>query len=158
MTQKPKIQYIGDFYVSGSAAQAVARQQRKKPKTQLPMERHERIEKIYVDPVALVGIVVALFMLVVMVMGAVRIHDDWQAYQRMEDHLVSLRQKNGELVVAYRASYDLDDIRSKAEGMGLIPRADVKTQVVRVTPPAPKVEQTWKDDVKWFFEGLFDKG
>ena len=74
MVQKPKIQYIGQFYVHGSEARALEQQeQKKKAKTKLPLARLERIEKIYVDPVALAGIAVAVVMLAVMVLGAVQL-------------------------------------------------------------------------------------
>ena len=70
MIQKPKIQYVGQFYVHGSEAQVLERKnERRRAKTKLPMARIERIEMIYVDPVALAGILVAFVMLFTMVAG-----------------------------------------------------------------------------------------
>ena len=74
MNQKPKIQYVGQFYVHGSEARKLQLQEEKRQaKTKLPLARIKAIEKIYVDPVALVGIAVAVMMLVTMVLGAIQL-------------------------------------------------------------------------------------
>ena len=68
MTEKPKIQYIGQFYVPGSEAQVLApKKKKKKAKTKLPIAKQEQVKAIYIDPVALIGITVAVVMLAVMV-------------------------------------------------------------------------------------------
>ena len=70
MTEKPKIQYIGQFYVPGSEAQVLApKKKKKKAKTKLPIAKQEQVKAIYIDPVALIGITVAVVMLAVMVVG-----------------------------------------------------------------------------------------
>ena len=43
------------------------------------------LQRIYVDPVALVGIVVAVVMLVTMVMGALQIRRDWEEQTEIND-------------------------------------------------------------------------
>ena len=59
MVRKPDIQYVGQFYVYGSEAKQLAQQtEKKKARTRLPLERLQNIQKVYVDPVALVGMVV----------------------------------------------------------------------------------------------------
>ena len=64
MARKPEIQYVGQFYVYGS--EAVKAAPRFRPQFSLPKPRLEleKIEKIYVDPVALIGLVVAAVMLI----------------------------------------------------------------------------------------------
>ncbi|MDO5401188.1 MAG: hypothetical protein Q4F17_09455 [Eubacteriales bacterium] len=156
MTQKPKIQYVGQFYVHGSEARALERQQRK-AKTKLPQARVQRIERVYVDPVALVGIAVAVLMLAVMVLGALRIRDDWTQFERMQQHVYELKQQNLALNHQYRAAYDMEVIRSKAVGMGMVPREEAPTRAIRVTVPEPEAEATWLDDLKWFLDGLLPR-
>ena len=57
MAQKPKIQYIGQFYVHGSEARALAlEEERKQAKARRPLARLQQVELIYVDPVAVVSI------------------------------------------------------------------------------------------------------
>lgn len=156
MNQKPKIQYIGQFYVHGSEARALELQEEKKQaKTKLPLAKLETIEKLYVDPVALAGIAVAVLMLVVMILGAVRLQSDWAEYQRMEDYVTDLRTENAMLAHTYRAGYDLEDIEMKALAMGLVPRSELKTISVTVTAPEKQPVLTWDQKVVRFWNELW---
>lgn len=155
MNQKAKIQYVGQFYVYGSEARAL-KQEQKKPKTRLPIAKLEAIEKIYIDPVALAGIAVAVVMLVVMVLGAIQIHNDWQAYQKMDDYVTTLRAKNAELTLTYRSSYDLADIEMKALAMGMVPRGEVESRALSVTVPQVRdTALTWDQKVVRFWNELW---
>ena len=61
MSQKPKIQYVGQFYIHGSEARQLELQEKKKrAKSKLPLERLRKVEVVYLDPVAIFGIVTAL--------------------------------------------------------------------------------------------------
>ena len=73
MAKKPEIQYVGQFYVYGSEAQVVAPKKKAQFRLPKPKLELEKIEKIYVDPVALLGLAVAVVMLVCMVVGACQI-------------------------------------------------------------------------------------
>lgn len=154
MTQKPKIQYVGQFYVHGTAARKLE-EPKKQAKTRLPLAKLQQVEKIYVDPVALVGIAVAVFMLVVMMMGTVQIWEDWAEYDRMDDYVSELKYTNGELTREYHSKYDLEDIRMKATALGLVPKADVETMTVTVTMPEPEPEISRMEEIKAFLEGMF---
>lgn len=154
MIQKPKIQYIGQFYIHGSEARALELQEQKKQaKTKLPLARLEKIEQIYVDPVALAGIAVAVVMLAVMILGAVQLHQDWLVYERVADRVSVLKEENVRLTKEYRAGYDLDDIENKALAMGLVPRSQLERITVTVTPPVvepeltldQKIVRTWRE-------------
>ena len=156
MTQKPKIQYIGQFYVPGSEAQVLSlNEKKKKPKTRLPIARREKIEAVYVDPIALIGIVVAVVMLVAMVLGALQIHSDWAEYETMSRYVSQLKNENAKLESTYREGYDLEDIRDKALGIGLVPKEDCERITITVTAPQREPEPTLWDDIVWFFQGLF---
>jgi len=156
MNQKPKIQYIGQFYVHGSEARALELQEEKKQaKTKLPLAKLETIEKIYVDPVALAGIAVAVLMLVVMILGAVQLQSDWAQYQRMEDYVTALRTENAHLAHTYRAGYDLEDIEMKALAMGLVHKSELKTIPVTVTAPEKQPVLTWDQKVVRFWNELW---
>jgi len=156
VNQKPKIQYVGQFYVHGSEARAIQLQEEKRQaKTKLPLARIQKIEKIYVDPVALVGIAVAVVMLVTMIFGAVQIQKDWQQYERVSAYVSELKKENARMNHAYRASYDLEDIKSKALAMGLVPKSQLQTMAVTVTIPEPEAELTKSEEIRLFLEGLF---
>lgn len=156
MIQKPEIQYVGQFYIYGSEAQKLeVKKERKKAKTRLPLARLEKIEKIYVDPVALVSIAVAVVMLVVMAVGMLQLREDWTEYEAMSGYVSRLRQENAQLSRDYRESFDLEEIRAQALGLGLVPESEVTSFSVTVTVPEPEPERTWIDDLIWFWEGLF---
>ena len=113
------------------------------------------MKKIYVDPVALIGIAVAVVMLVTMVLGALQIQKDWQEYERVSAYVSQLKQENARKNHAYRLSYDLEDIKSKALAMGMVPKSELQTLAVSVTLPEPEVELTRTQEIRLFLEGLF---
>lgn len=157
MERKPDIQYIGQFYIHGSEARELARQeQEKRARTMLPALRQQRVQKIYIDPVAIMGITVAVIMLVVMVIGAVSIHNAWMRNVQMESYLHTLRQENAVLEESYRAGFDLEDIRQKAVALGMIPISEAETVDVHVTVPVMQKEPTWWDEIVWFVDGLIE--
>lgn len=156
MTRKPEIQYVGQFYIHGSEARVLApEKEQKKPRTSLPLQYLEKIEKIYIDPVALVSMAVAVFMLVVMILGVVQMQNAWTEHDSMARKLETLQTENIQLKQQYRSSYDLDDIREKAVALGMVPVSEAQTITVMVTHPQPEAERTLWDDVTWFFSGLF---
>lgn len=155
MIQKPEIQYIGQFYVYGSEARAEELKV-KKTKSLLPKPKLEKLQKIYIDPVALGGITVAVVMLVVLAIGAFQLRACWQQYNTMSAHLSEVKRQNAMLEHAYRTGFDLEDVKQKALSLGMIPASEAETRTVRVTMPQPKAEPTMWDDIVWFFDGLFD--
>lgn len=156
MNQKPKIQYVGQFYIHGSEArQLELEEKRRQARSKLPLERLRRGKEIYLDPVAIGGIAVALVMLAVMILGAMQIKNDWADYQVMDSYVSRLNSENAQLMQEYRSQYDLDDIQSKAQALGLVPKEDLETRTVYVTVPQPEPEMTWWEELRWFMEGLF---
>ncbi len=156
MNQKPKIQYVGQFYVHGSEARALQLQEQKRQaKTKLPIARIQKIEKVYVDPVALAGIAVAVVMLVTMVLGAIQLKRDWDQYEQVSSYVSELKKENARKNHAYRMSYDLADIETKARAMGLVPRTELETMTVSVTVPEKVPQMTRMEEIRFFLEGLF---
>ena len=156
MNQKPKNQYVGQFYIHGSEARQLELQEKKKQaKSKLPLERLRKIEVVYLDPVAIFGIVTALVMLTVMILGVLQIRDDWKDYQTMSNYVSRLNSENAELKADYRSQYDLEDIRVKAEALGMVPKSQLEVRTVYVTIPQPEPERTWLEEIQWFLSGLF---
>ena len=156
MSQKPKIQYVGQFYIHGSEARQLELQEKKKQaKSKLPLERLRKVEVIYLDPVAIFGIVTALVLLAVMTVGVLQLRDDWQDYRAMSNYLSRLNSENAELQADYRSQYDLEDIRVKAQALGMVPKSELEVRTVYVTIPEPEPEMTWLEEVQWFLSGLF---
>ena len=156
MNQKPKIQYVGQFYIHGSEARQLELQERRKQaKSKLPLERLRKVEVVYLDPVAILGIAVALVMLAVMIVGVLQIRDDWAQYRAMSGYVSRLNSKNAELTADYRSQYDLEDIRVKAQALGMVPKSELEVSTVYVTIPRPEPEMSWLEELRWFVEGLF---
>lgn len=156
MNQKPKIQYVGQFYIHGSEARQLELQEKKKQaKGRLPLERLRKAEAIYLDPVAILGIVAALVLLAAMTLGALQILEDWQEYRTMSSYVTWLNSEHAIKTAEYRTKYDLEDIRMKAQALGMVPREELEISHVYVTVPQPEPEMTWWEEVQWFFEGLF---
>ena len=156
MSQKPKIQYVGQFYIHGSEARQLELQEKKKQaKSKLPLERLRKIEVVYLDPVAIFGIVTALVMLTVMILGVLQIRQDWQDYRTMSNYVSRLNSQHAELQADYRSQYDLEDIRVKAQALGMVPKTELEVRTVYVTMPQPEPEMTWLEEVQWFLCGLF---
>ena len=155
MVQKPKIQYVGQFYVHGSEARQLELEQQRKAKTRLPLARLQKIQKLYVDPVAVIGITVAIFMLVVMTMGTLQLQEDWDAYQRMSGYVDGLRYETAQLEKTYREGYELKDIETKALALGLVPKEELQTVTIAISLPEKEPVPSKLDEIKWILEGLF---
>jgi len=153
MAYKPEIQHVGQFYVYGSEAKQVA--PKRKPQFQLPKPKHVKIEKIYVDPVALLGIMAAVVMLVAMVVGACRIHSSWQEYEQVVHELSVIQREHARLEHNYNVNIDLEKVADEAQNMGLVPLDQIPSMSVRVTVPVPEPEMTAWDEFVWFIQGLF---
>ena len=156
MSQKPKIQYVGQFYIHGSEARQLELQEKKKrAKSKLPLERLRKVEVVYLDPVAIFGIVTALVMLTVMILGVLQIRDDWEEYRVMSNYVSRLNSENAQMQADYRSQYDLEDIRVKAQALGMVPKSELEVRTVYVTIPQPEPEMTWLEEIQWFLSGLF---
>ena len=159
MVRKPDIQYVGQFYVYGSEAKKLAEQEQKKARTSLPLERLRSIQKVYVDPVAIFGIAVAVFMFVTMIIGAVNIRGAWDEYETMQRYVTELKQENVRLELEYTDGYNLADIQGTAISLGMVPVSEIQTMTVQVTMPEEEIVPTaweeFRDYVQWFIDGLF---
>ena len=156
MAQKPEIQYIGQFYVHGSEAKELARQnEQKKVKTELPQHRFERVRKVHVDLLAICSLVMAAVLLVTMVVGTLSLQTAWQELGKAEQYVFELQTKNAVLASEYRSGYDLEEVRSAALALGMIPVSEAQSMQLHVTVPEQVPEMTWVEELVWFMEGLF---
>lgn len=154
MTQKPQIQYVGQFYVYGSEAKAPAQKQ-KKPKTRLPQAKPRKTEEIVIEPLALGSILVTVVLVAALAVSALQLHFAWQDYTLMSGYVDRLTKTNVTLLETYRGGYNLDDIELHAQTMGMIPADQATTLTIRLHPAEPEPEPTLWEDIAWFFRGLF---
>ena len=143
MARKAAIQYVS-FYSAGSAA----RQIELKPATKqvkLPAPRRAKRKVVYVDPVAITGIVVAVVMLIVMLVGLIQFGAAHSRQVELENYVISLQQRNETLEETYYNGFDLEEIRSIAIARGMIPAE--QAQVLRV--PAQQSEHQQENRTLW---------
>lgn len=153
MAQKPKIEYVGQFYIVGSEAAKL--KQKKNPAviaTNRPVQR-----TVYVDPVALGGIVVAVVLLISLAVGCLQYRSAWKENARVHAQVTALRSENTALHRRYTEGFDLEVIRDTAEDLGMVPAEEAEVRFMDVTLPQPKKENTWWQDTKWFLSGLLER-
>ena len=134
MARKAPIQYVS-FYSAGSAAQKIELRPATK-QVKLPAPRRAKRKVVYVDPVAIAGIFVAVVMLIVMLVGLVQFGMAHSRQMELENYVISLQQRNETLEETYYAGFDPEEIRSIAIARGMIPAE--QAQVLYV--PAEKIE------------------
>ena len=156
MVKKPEIQYIDKFYVHGSEARVLELKPKKRIiKTVLPLAAPDNTIKIAIDPVAVCGIVVAIALLVMVVLGTVQYVQVFNRYQAMMDHVVTVQNENVELRETYRSTVDLEAVREKALAMGMIPIEEAQVITIRAELPQREPEMTIWEDFVWLCKGLF---
>ncbi len=138
MARQTPIQYVS-FYSAGSAAYQIDPQPIKKKQVALPKPRRAKRRVVYVDPVAIMGIAVAVVMLVVMVAGVVQLGAAKHQEKVLSQYVSALQEENAALEDTYYAGFDLEEIRQIAIAKGMIP-VD-QAQVLYVSAPeAPEKE------------------
>lgn len=156
MANKPEIQYVGQFYVYGSEARALAaKRARKQAQTQLPDKAVQQVRQVRVDVLAVASLVLAGVLLVTMVMGALSMQTAWQDLRTAKQYVYELEARNRVLTVEYRSGYDLEEIRSAALSLGMIPAEEAQMCSFTVTMPVQEPEPTFLENLQWFLKGLF---
>lgn len=144
------------FYTPGSVACKVEirREQEWAP---LPAEKPKPKTVVGVDPVAIVGFLVAVCMLVLMAVGINRINTARQEVTVLERYVAQLTEENKNLSKAYADGYDLEVVRMKALDMGLVPAEQIPVTKIAVERPETATEETvtlW-NRVSTLLSGLF---
>ena len=154
MAQKPEIQYVERFYIYGSEAPVPA--QKTENEENVQKKEHLHVKKVYVDLSAILWTLAAVVLLTTMILSGVHLTKMSAERDLMQDYVSFLQTRNASLQHNYRISYNLEDIEKQALEMGLVPADQVETRYIRVS--VPEHQETWTtwDNIKWFFEGLFE--
>ena len=141
MAQRTSVQYVR-FYTEGTAARKLEYAvPEKKITTVLPKPKKVKRRKIYVDPVAILGVAVAICMLVVMAVGINQLKQANAEAVMMEQYVNRLAFENKELAEQYEDSYDIEMVKQTAEALGMVPREEVPVTTIEVTVPVEVVEE-----------------
>lgn len=130
MVGRADIQYVRFTVVDGSAARKL---NPVPPITEsLPQVQKVRRKRIYVDPVAVLGIMVAVCMFVSMAVGLVQNSAQQEKLEQMETYVMQLRQENEAIKTDYANSYDLEAVERTALALGMIPKAQAETATLQL--------------------------
>ena len=153
MARKPDIQYIR-YYTDGSAARQLEQKPLRK-KRPLPKVKKQPQYVLYIQPMAIIGIVLSAVMLVMMIAGSIELYHAKNQKQAMEKYVLTMTQENVKDRALYEQSLDLQAIERSALAIGMVPQEQVKQMTVSI--PMPEVEEEpgfWERTVT-FLEGLF---
>ena len=134
MARKLDIEYIR-YYTDGSAARQPAPQTPKRSRP-LPKVKKQPQQILYIQPLAIVGILMAAVMFVMMMVGSVELAQARQEQQAMENYVQMLSRKNAEARAEYEEGLNLEEIEKSALALGMIPQSQAK----QITIAVPEVE------------------
>ena len=152
---KENNRYI-QFYTPGTAAVKVQIQD-EQTWAPLPEPKQERKIMIHVDPVAILGFVVAVCMLILMTVGINQLNSARREVATLEHYVAELTAENHALKETYSTGYNLGDIRQKALDMGMVPVEEIPESHIYITMPLPQAEEpaTAWEQAAAFLTGLF---
>lgn len=155
MARKAEVRYINFYSVGSSAYKLDAMPTPKKQAAPAPKQRKARRILLKVDPIALVGVILAFVMLIMMVVGLFRLVDARNQAAEMQAYVTKLEAENRVLTEQYRSSIDPEEIRQIATQMGMVPIEQAQRIEITVPVTEPVQEPTVWETVYTFLVGLF---
>jgi hypothetical protein len=152
---KPEVRYI-NAYVSGTAVPQPEEAPQKRPSAKLPPIKKTQQQKcIQVDVMAVAGILTALAMCVMLVSGLVQMNQAQKEATMFREYVAALQSENTQLMNTYTSGYDLEEVQSIAQTMGMVPVNQVPHIPVQVNvPEIPQEPSAWENF--WaFLTGMF---
>ncbi len=147
------VQYVR-FDTVGSTARKVMPTPAAKTAVMPKARKHKRAV-LYVDPVALLGIVVAVCMVLTMSVGIVQFLVARQEAVQMEAYVEQLTDRNHILSREYASGYDLEQIEKSAYALGMVPKSQVQSVSIQVSAPQQVEAVTLWDRIGTFLTSLF---
>ena len=154
MARKPDIQYVR-YYTDGSAARQLEVQSPRKRKAPYHRPRKQQGYVIYVDPLAVAGILLAAVMLIAMLVGSIQLAVAKQQLSDAKAYVTTLRQSNEQLQKTYEEGYDLTEVEKSALALGLIPASQAQTISVQIQEDPVVEEVTFWDRLSAKLTELF---
>ena len=151
---KHNVEYV-QYYTEGSAARKLELTVPQRKTAVLPKPRKIKRLKVYVDPVAILGVVVAFCMLIVLAVGIVQLQDARSDMNRMELYVSQLNRENQQLTEEYANSYDIRDVEKMAQTLGMVPSSQVQHTQIQIAVPEVVAEPTVWENIGTFLTSLF---
>ena len=155
MAMQPEVRYI-NAYVSGTAVPQPEKKPQRRPATKLPpVKKVQQKQLIQVDVVALGGIVTALTLCVMLVVGLVQLNQAQNEANMYRQYVETLQAQNVQLKDTYNSGYDLEEVQSIAQTMGMVPAEQVSHIQMQVAEPQIAQEPTAWENFWTFLTGMF---
>ena len=155
MARQWDVQYV-NFYTAGSAA--VKYDPKPMPQKQeavLPKPRKKKKIVVFVNPVAVVGICMAVVMLCMMISGVGRLRQAQIKQAQMYAYVQQLQAENDRLQAEYEAGFDAEEVRQIAAAMGMIPAEEAESIRIQVNIPEEDADPGPWENFRTFLAGLF---
>ena len=153
MANQIDIRYI-DFSTEGSAARKFAPAQKKK--AQLPSAKRRTRRVVTIDPLAMIGVAVAVLMIVFMGVGVLRLQAAQEKNVQMAQYVDSLSERNTALQAEFNEVCDLDEVRQLALALGMIPKLEApQNGITMYVPEEPVASPSLWEQIGTFLAGLF---
>ena len=152
MARKEEIRYI-QFYTDGSAAKKIAPRWPAATPKKKPAQKKKQI--LYVDPLALGGVIAAAVMLVLMIIGVCKLNAVQQEAVQMQSYVDTLKAENATLQQRYNEECNLETIEQTALALGMIPVEQAQQIQITVQLPHQETEPSFWDNIGVFLTGLF---
>jgi len=153
MARQPDIQYIR-YYTDGSAARKFAPLAPFKTLKLPKIKRKKRIT-LHIDPLAIAGILMAVVMTVLMAVGIANLNAATRDLRTMESYVQTLAEENLQLQQTFRDGYDLEEVKTTALALGLVPKEQVLHITIRIPPETVVEEPSSWEQFCTFLTGLF---
>lgn len=153
MANQIEIKYI-DFSTEGNAARKFAPASRKK--AQLPNAKRKTRYVLTIDPLAMIGMALAVCMMIFMGIGMFRLQQAQEQNMQMAQYVESLSEKNTALREEFNSVCDLEQVRELALALGMIPKMEAPQTGITMYIPEETVEtpSLW-EQIGIFLAGLF---
>lgn len=130
MAKKYGIEYV-NYYTEGSAARKIMPALRS-VKAMLPKPKKHKRRVIYLDPVAVLGMAVAVCMLLMMFVGLVQLNEARQQTMAMEQYVQKLDDQKELLSEQYHTGYDIEEVEHTALALGMVPKSRVQQTTIHM--------------------------
>ena len=124
-------------------------------KTQVIELNPQPLITIKFDPLAVMGTIVAMVMIVCVMIGCVQVNRVNEQIAQTEVLLSGLKAEYSILQNEYEHGYDIEEIRTAALAMGMIPRDQAEHVTVNVSLPEEIPELTWWENLVHDIQELF---
>lgn len=153
MARGPEVQYIR-YYTDGSAARQLEPALPKKRRP-LPKTKKQYRHTLYIQPMAIAGLLLSAVLLVMMAVGYTELRHAQRQEEAMEKYVQQLKSQNAIDRAEYEETLDIEEIERSALALGMIPQEQAQQMVITVEMPQQQETPGFWQQTITFLESLF---